>query len=207
MPTLSARIIELLQHRSGLSDREITDILVGAGVPQASVNQACRSLAKRGLLSRRKRSDGRLGNYLLDSNSENPLLQTPRSLSTQGNDPLSEDSIKSVLQSWLEEQRWQVRIAWGRTRGIDIEAFRDDQRWIIEVKGRGSLQPMRVNYFLSALGETLQRMDDRNAKYSIALPDLQQFRSLWDRFPDLAKSRIEITALFVDEKGNVRHVI
>ena len=66
---------------------------------------------------------------------------------------------------------------------------------------------MRVNYFLSALGETLQRMDDRNAKYSIALPDLQQFRSLWDRLPDLAKSRTEITALFVDEKGNVRRVI
>jgi len=29
---------------------------------------------------------------------------------------------------------------------------------------------MRVNYFLGVLGETLQRMDDAQAKYSIALP-------------------------------------
>ncbi len=33
---------------------------------------------------------------------------------------------------------------------------------------------MRVNYFLSVLGETLQRRDDETAKYSMALPDLEQ---------------------------------
>ena len=37
---------------------------------------------------------------------------------------------------------------------------------------------MRVNYLISMLGETLQRMDDPDAKYSIAIPDVQQFREL-----------------------------
>lgn len=63
---------------------------------------------------------------------------------------------------------------------------------------------MRVNYFLGILGETLQRMADEEAKYSIALPDVPQFRGLWSRLPELAKSRTTITALFVSPEGVVR---
>ncbi len=65
---------------------------------------------------------------------------------------------------------------------------------------------MRVNYFIGILGETLQRMSDPDARYSIALPDLQQFRRLWDRLPELAKRRTQITAIFVSESGKVSHV-
>lgn len=63
---------------------------------------------------------------------------------------------------------------------------------------------MRVNYFLAVLGETLQRMDDPNAKYSVALPDLQQFQRLWNKIPKLAKKRTGISVLFIDEKGKIR---
>ncbi len=65
---------------------------------------------------------------------------------------------------------------------------------------------MRVNYFLGVLGELLQRMTDPAAKYSIALPDLPQFRRLWDRLPELAKQRTGISALFVSESGRVDEV-
>jgi len=118
-------------------------------------------------------------------------------------DFLSEDSVKRHLQAWLESQGWRVTVVWGKGRGIDIEAFKQDQRWIIEAKGSGSRDPMRVNYFLCMLGETLQRMNDPRARYSIALPDHRQFRNLWARLPELAKSRTEITILFVDASGNV----
>jgi hypothetical protein len=60
---------------------------------------------------------------------------------------------------------------------------------------------MRVNYFLAILGETLQRMSDSNAKYSIALPDMKQYRGLWERLPKLAKERTGISILFVKEDG------
>jgi hypothetical protein len=62
---------------------------------------------------------------------------------------------------------------------------------------------MRVNYFLAILGEILQRMSDPEAKYSIALPDLGQFRNLWARLPELAKSRTGITILFVNADGDI----
>jgi len=63
-----------------------------------------------------------------------------------------------------------------------------------------------VNYFIGILGETLQRMNDPASKYSIALPDVQQFRRLWDRLPRLAKQRTQITALFVNADGQVIEV-
>lgn len=81
-----------------------------------------------------------------------------------------------------------------------------DQRWIIEAKGCGSLNPMRVNYFLGILGELLQRMNDTDARYSIALPDITQYRRLWQRLPELAKSRTTISALFVGAGGSVEEV-
>jgi hypothetical protein len=99
-----------------------------------------------------------------------------------------------------------VNIAWARTRGVDVLATKNHQRWLLEVKGEGSLNAMRVNYFLCILGELLQRMDDPNAKYSIVLPDLKQFRNLWTRLPALAKQRTTITALFVKRDGRVEEV-
>jgi len=117
---------------------------------------------------------------------------------------VSEDELKEALDSWLQSQGWSTQIAWGRARGIDIEASRSDERWLVEVKGLGSRDAMRVNYFLAILGETLQRMADADAKYSIALPDVPQFRGLWSRLPELAKARTAITALFVSSDGAVR---
>jgi hypothetical protein len=64
---------------------------------------------------------------------------------------------------------------------------------------------MRVNYFLMILGETLQRMSDEGAQYSIALPDMPQYRNLWGRLPPLAKARTTISCLFVSESGEVTH--
>jgi hypothetical protein len=65
---------------------------------------------------------------------------------------------------------------------------------------------MRVNFFLGVLGELLQRMKDPQARYSIAMPDLPQYRGLWERLPTLAKERTRISALFVTAAGDVKEV-
>jgi hypothetical protein len=117
---------------------------------------------------------------------------------------LSEDEIKKSIHSFLEKNGWEATIAWSRTPGIDIDARKDNARWIIEVKGHGSRSAMRVNYFLAVLGELLQRMDDKTAKYSIALPDLEQFKRLWAKLPQLAKERTNISCLFVAANGRIQ---
>ena len=121
-------------------------------------------------------------------------------------DFLSEDDAKGKLKAWLEAAGWEVRVAMGREHGIDIDARRRGSRWIIEVKGQGTLNAMGVNYFLGALSELLQRMDDPDARYSVAFPDIAQFRRLWQRLPALAKKRTQISALFVAGSGQIAEV-
>lgn len=119
---------------------------------------------------------------------------------------LQEDSVKEFLRTYLEANAWRAVVVQGGAHGIDIDAMRGTERWIIEVKGCGSLNPMRVNYFPGALGELLQRMSDPAARYSIAVADLPQFRGLWNRLPSLAKQKTGISCLFVRADGHVEEV-
>ncbi|WP_231578339.1 MarR family transcriptional regulator [Paenibacillus sp. FSL H7-0357] len=202
--TLKDKIMDLLIDKEGLTDREITNAILGVNEPQQAVNQVCRLLTSKGIIRRIIRRDGLIGNYIIAKETvqkSSPLNQTKQVEIRPS--IFKEDNLKQILKDFLHADGWETQIAWGRTPGIDINANRGTQRWIIEVKGLGSLNPMNVNYFLAVLAETLQRMDDPNAKYSIALPDVKQFRNLWDRLPLLAKQRTGITAIFIDELGRI----
>ena len=200
--SLPQQIIQLLTSSPGLTDREITIAIRGLGKPQQPINQAARSLERKGRISRTKRGDGLIGNYLTGAKQNIEPVSSTRT-KNHDVDALSEDEIKKVLVDWLNAQGWRSDVAWGRAQGIDIDARRGSERWIIEVKGPGSRPQMRVNYFLGILGETLQRMDDPKARYSISLPDLAQYRGLWDRLPEPAKSRTEISLILVSESGEI----
>ncbi len=58
-------------------------------------------------------------------------------------------------------------------------------------------------YFLYVLGDLLMKMHERSADYSVGLPDVPQYRKLWERFPALAKERSCLTCLFVSESGEI----
>lgn len=205
MDGLPKQIVALLTESPGLTDREITNALRSSKSPQQPVNIAARALVQKGVLVRKTREDGLIGNYL--TGQPVPTSEAkPNQEKVAGNNHLSEDEAKEFLRAWLEKDGWIPEVAWGRARGIDIDAKRGTERWVIEVKGIGSRPEMRVNYFVGMLGETLQRMDDPSAKYSIAMPDVPQFRGLWSRLPALAKTRTTITALFVSEGGAVEEV-
>jgi hypothetical protein len=208
-PGLRNAILDHLAAEPGLTDRELTNRMFGSAAHPSQVNRACRSLATEGAVERKLRPDGKIGNYLNSMKAaENRIarISADIALTTGLTDGLSEDEVKRHVVRWLEMAEWRVEVAWGKARGIDINAGRGDARWIIEAKGAGSLQPMRVNYFLAILGELLQRMSDPQAKYSIALPDMAQFRGLWKRLPELAKRRTGISVLFVAADGSVEEV-
>jgi hypothetical protein len=64
----------------------------------------------------------------------------------------TEDCIKQSLANYLASQGWTVlRVAWGKTRGVDMEAELRGQHWLIEVKGIGSRPQMRAHIFLASL--------------------------------------------------------
>jgi hypothetical protein len=201
MGEIERDITRILKRNPGLSDRELTDIIKGhAALPQY-INQNCLALESQGRLIRKKREDGLFGNWLIEDSRFRKLLHSAGM--KKNADDISEKRIKHILETYLASRGWKTEIAWNVNRGIDIEANRGPERWIIEVKGSCPYNPVYVNYFLSVLGEILQRMDDPECKYSIALPDIEQFHRLWERLPALAKNRTEITALFVNLTGEV----
>jgi Holliday junction resolvase-like predicted endonuclease len=203
--SISERVIAAIQRQPGLTDRELTNLVLGVERTQQSVNKACRSLAAKGMIVRIRREDGRLGNYSTD-NAPAPVPRRDPAAHSCEPEWLSEDQVKEAVASWLRAQGWRIdTLKLGCNHGIDIVAVNNDKRWIIEAKGQGSRPEMRVNYFLSVLGEILQRMDDPAAKYSIALPETPQFRNLWARLPKIAKVRTGITAIFVSHSGTITH--
>jgi hypothetical protein len=205
MTSLPQQILALVRKSPGLTDRQIANQLLGTAAAQQPVNTAARGLAKKRHLFRRRREDGLIGNYV-NAAPGTQVKEQPRAAPKVGDEDLSEDRLKHHLREWLGASGWESKVAWGRERGIDIRAVREDETWVIEVKGIGSRPEMRVNYFVGILGETLQRMEDPKAKYSISLPDVPQYRRLWDRLPTLAKQRTRISVLFVNAEGVVTEV-
>ena len=160
MATLTDELREFVAANPGLTDREITNALRGRKAEQQPINQAARLLESKRFITRRKRpEDGLIGNYLSDAPPPSEPLKG-QAKENHDLDALSEEEIKTKRNDWLNAQGWNTQVAWGRTPGIDIDARRGEERWIIEVKGPGPRSPMRVNYFIGILGETLQRMND-----------------------------------------------
>jgi hypothetical protein len=61
---------------------------------------------------------------------------------------VTEDEVKAAFKRYLEAQGYDVRVAWGRRRGIDIEATGPAGHFLIEAKGEVANQPQKTNYFL-----------------------------------------------------------
>ena len=202
MDVIERNIILLLQNSPGLSDRELANAIKGHGKSSQYINQKCRGLASKNIILRKKREDGLFGNWLAEESG-----YPAGHVLNQDVDDISEKKIKQVLEIYLTSMGWEPKINWRDNRGVDIEANHGADKWIIEVKGSGIFNPVQTNHFLSVLGETLQRMDDPYCKYSVALPDVHQFRRLWERLPSLVKDRTGITALFVNPTGRVMRKI
>jgi hypothetical protein len=119
-------------------------------------------------------------------------------------DYLPEKKIKYFLEEFLTSRGWTCESESPvLNSNIDIEAKRGNEKWIIEIESPEVLAYEIIDSFVEALGRILQRMDNGNGKYSIALPDIKPFRNLWERLPNLAKNRTGITVLFVSNTGTV----
>ncbi len=200
--TWKEKIMEMVNQFPGITDRELREILKTSN---QTININCRELETRGIIKRAENyeKDGLIGNY--PTGQEPPKKERKMDVSFDGED-LQEEDIKKILTDKLLNDGWKVETAWEHAPGVDIDARKGSERWLIEVKGPGSRQAMRVNYFLGILGETLQRMDDPSARYTIALPDMKQYRRLWERLPRLAKERTRIDLLLIDKNGKIENL-
>ena len=120
------------------------------------------------------------------SKPPNPRLPPPVVLGGSDHSRITEDEVKEAVRAPLTARGFDVAVmAWGRIRGIDIDAQHPDgHRYLMEAKAEvGKNGPQQVNYFVGMLGELVQRMDDVQASDGIALPDNRQYRGRSSDFP------------------------
>ena len=176
---------------------------LGVGHRQA-VNQAARRLEAQGRLRRFTGPDEKTINALPDSPAQQPSEPTPPSVVLGGSDHsrITEDEVKEAVRAHLTARGFEVAVAWGRVRGIDIDARHPDgRRYLIEAKAEvGKNGPQQVDYFVGMLGELVQPMDDVQASYGIALPGNRQYRGLVNRLPALAKEWLGLAVFWVSRE-------
>jgi hypothetical protein len=199
MRDIEKNIVRILEKNPGFSDKELASMVTGHSDSSRYINHTCRALVEKGVLSRNVREDGVIGNWL--------NLERADFLNDANSVDVNDRILKKNLEFFLKSRGWDSKISWGNTHGIDVEAKKANERWIIQVKGYESLNLLPVNIFVSVIGEVLQRMDDPQSKYSVALPDLEPFRRLWNRFPALSKERTLLTALFISFDGKVIELV
>lgn len=196
--TLKERILALLAVET-LDDDELAARL---GVVRQQVNQTCRAMEYEGLLRRQRGPSGKIVNRRTEAGAQPPAPRSRSSTPSTPGAPITEDDVKTAVANWLEAKGFEVAVAWGHDPGIDIEAQRGAERWVIEAKGTGSYDQMSRNYFFGVIGSLLQRMTDEHAHYALAMPDVPPFINLVARFPELARRRTQLSFLLVWREGD-----
>jgi hypothetical protein len=213
MATYAERILRIISTSAHpLDDDEIAQRM---GIVRQNVNQICRRLEAEGLVRRVVGPTGKIVNRSIgpaEAGTETPAPAPPSPPSSTGSDAiatslLTEDDVKRCVATYLRSRGLHVEVKWGRDRGIDILASGAAERWVVEAKGAVASDQQQGNYFLGALGELVQRMDDPDARYALALPDNRRYRGLVARLPELARMRFNLTILFVSDDGQVTEVL
>lgn len=194
MATIAERILRTLAQDGPLDDDELAARLE---IRRQSVFPVATRLGDEGHIARYKAGPRRKWT--------NSLLDDPRTVPTADPAPtveetglVSEDEVKAAVCDHLEAAGYTVTVAWGRVRGIDIEADHASRaRQVIEAKGEVNSDQQQGSYFLQGLGELIQRMDDPAAVYALALPDNRRYRGLVTRLPAFARQRLGLRVYWV----------
>lgn len=131
--TIGERILEAIRY-APLDDDVLAKRL---GVSQRqSINQTARRLESQGKLRRSVGPEGKIVNLLAASEGNpGPTVPEVRPVKGVSGDRITEDDVKLAVRDYLASQGYSVKVAWYRTRGIDIDARHPSgRRHVIEAK-------------------------------------------------------------------------
>ena len=146
--TVAERIIQELTNFPGLDDDELAKHL---NKDRHHINKCCHEMTNKGIIQRKKNpaKNDKICNYLKNDTVIHPIeKQAPTQAHPACSVKLQEEDIKHIINARLIADGWKTTVAWKYSHGVDIEAVKDGKRWLIEVKGPGSRNEMRVNYFI-----------------------------------------------------------
>lgn len=122
---------------------------------------------------------------------------------------LTENDVVDIMQAWLEEQGYKIESCCHNTeKGDDIHAIdRNSKNLYVECKGEISKAGNKLNYWSNASGSFFNAFRDTvgfrpEAKHAIAIPDIENFHSLFDCLRPVFYS-YGITVFWVKDTGEV----
>ena len=116
-----------------------------------------------------------------------------------------ETRVVGVFRAWLEEQGWTVQI---ETDFLDLLATRDDERLLVEAKGRTTGRPGSSVDLL--YGQILRRMSveelgNQNVRFGLVAPERLEPALL--RVPSGIRDALKIDLFVVTDDDRVRRVV
>jgi hypothetical protein len=102
----------------------------------------------------------------------------------EGSTGLNEETVKATVAGFLRDRGYTVAVGKKRERGADVRATKEGLKLVLEAKGEGTLNPMFNNFFVSVLGEILQRMNEHATEYGVALPAHRKYSRLIEELSD-----------------------
>ena len=105
------------------------------------------------------------------------------------------EDLAKLIKQWLQDHGWQYE----EKRDV-IEAYQEQEKWIINVQGikRGRKQTLPVK-----LSEALKIIEDTNTHYSMAFNDSLSYRRQWSEIPKAVKNSLNMSVILADKKGNI----
>jgi hypothetical protein len=152
--TWTDRVLEALRlSRQPLDDDELARRL-GASQRQ-TVNQTCRRLEATGAIERYVGRDGKIVNRVRGNHDAfAALTSSPARAPAYPGELLTEDEVKAAVKSYLEAEGWIVQVAWGRDRGIDIRATRNQECLYWKRRAKPPTRPSRSTTSLARSGNS-----------------------------------------------------
>ena len=113
-----------------------------------------------------------------------------------------EGFIQNTLESYFDKKGFIVEsIPYTDYAGIHMET---GEKWRIEAKGFTSNVGLD---FRTGLGQLIQRMDDPNANYGIAIPNIPSYIRQVEQIRPWVRKKFELHVLVVSEEGDVQHLL
>jgi hypothetical protein len=214
--TVADDVIRSLRGQpAGLTDAELAAAL---GKGRRHINKTCHVMADQWLTTR---EDILRGIVNKAAGQKSHPVATSRPAKRTDQDWAWEGNVQSRLVTHLVAHGWsivQVADTARQERGIDIDAKRDGQRLLIEVKGwpsttyargerAGQLKPARPNtqathWFAEAFTTLIRRGAEPDTRLAIGLPDMPRYRALLGEAA-WALQPLDITVYLVTADGTV----
>lgn len=111
----------------------------------------------------------------------------------------NEAFVQVALEKYFSKLGYEVK----SDGQVDIEAYKGNEKWIVEAKGLTSAVGLDFN---TCIGQIVKSMDCETTNYAMAFPDHPKYELQCSKIPKIFRERNNLYFLIVDEMGSVKVV-